>query len=72
MKRLPVYFLLSDLSGEPDDLDDELSDPLFLDLLLTPEAELPDLRDDELPEELPVFPKDLELEPDEKDSFPEL
>jgi hypothetical protein len=36
-------------------LDDELSDPLFLDPLPVPEAELPDLPDDELPEELPVF-----------------
>ena len=56
MKRLLVYLLLLDLSGEEDDLDDELSDPLFLDPLLPLEAEPPDLRDDELPEELPVFP----------------
>ena len=72
MKRPPGYFLLSDLSVEPDALVVELSDPLFLNPLLPPEAEPADLRDDELPEDLPVFPKDLELEPDEKDSFPEL
>ena len=69
-KRLPGYFLLSDLSAEPDDLEDELSDPLFLDPLLTPEAGLVDLPD-ERPEGFPEFTLDLELEPDEKDSFRE-
>lgn len=71
MERLLAYFRLLDLSGEEDDLDDELSDSLFLDALLPGEAELPDLPDDELPVELPAFLYDLEGEPDEKDSFPE-
>ena len=55
MKSPRGYLRLSGLSVEPDDLDDELSDPLFLDPLTAPVAELPVLPDDELPEELPVF-----------------
>ena len=53
--RLRGYYRLLDLSGAEDDLDDELPDALFLDPLVPPETEPPDLRDDELPEELPVF-----------------
>jgi hypothetical protein len=41
-----------------------------LDPLLTPEAGLVDLPD-ERPEGFPEFTLDLELEPDEKDSFRE-
>ena len=67
-------YRLSDFSDEEEDedLDDELPDPLLFEALLPLEDELPDLADDELPEEPPVFPVDLEREPVEKDCFPEL
>jgi len=66
------HFLLPDFSDEEDDLDDELSELLLLEEVFPVEVELPDLPEDELPEELPVLPYDLECEPDEKDSLPEL
>ena len=72
MRHPRHYFRLFDFSEGEDDFDDELSDLLLLVVVLSLETGVPDLRDDELTEELPGFPYDLECEPDEKDSFPEL
>jgi hypothetical protein len=66
IKRLLFYLRWFDFSFEEDDLEDEVPESLLLEEVLPLEAELPDLPDDELPEELP---DDLEFEPDENDSF---
>lgn len=47
-------------------MEDEVPESLLLEELLLFDTELPDLPDDELPEELP---EDLEWEPDENDWF---
>jgi hypothetical protein len=71
INRLSDYLRLSDLSGEEDDPDEGLSDPLLFDELPAFEPELTDPDEDEFPEKLRGFPDEFECVAVEKDSLPD-
>jgi hypothetical protein len=66
------YFRSFGFSVEVDESDEVFPNPLLLEGLFALETDLPDLADDEFPEELCTLPFDFEREVVEKDSFPEL